>query len=268
MAGASLASGRTATRRGWHGWRGWVLPVGALAAAELALRWRPVQSDAIAMPSAVALALGRALADGSLWLATWQTLAAMLGGLGAGAGLGLLVGAWFGLSRTAGARGALLVELLRPLPAVALIPVAMLVFGFGFRLEIFVVGFSVFFPMLLLTRGAVRAMPARLAEVGWMLRLPMADRLCKIVLPAVLPRLFVALRLCMGIALVVAVTTEIASNPQGLGYALLGAQQSLAPDLMLAVLAWVGLLGWGVNAALLKLERRWFGATAAPGAAA
>jgi NitT/TauT family transport system permease protein len=82
-----------------------------------------------------------------------------------------------------------------------------------------------------------------------------------------LPRLFVALRLCVGIALVVAVTTEIASNPQGLGYALLSAQQSLAPDTMLAVLLWVGCIGWGANAALQAFERRCFGAMQVGGGA-
>lgn len=265
MAAAILASSPAGIRPR-RAWRAWVLPLGALAAAEALLRWRPVQSDAIALPSAVAQALLRALADGSLWSATGQTLAAMLGGLLAGGALGLGVGVWFGLSRRVAARGALLVELLRPLPAVALIPVAMLVFGFGYRLEIFVVGFSVFFPMLMLSHAAVQAVPARLLEVGRMLRLTVAARVRKIVLPAALPRLFVALRLCIGIALVVAVTTEIASNPQGLGYALLSAQQSLAPELMLAVLAWVGLLGWGLNAGLLALQRRWFGGLSGTGA--
>ena len=77
-------------------------------------------------------------------------------------------------------------------------------------------------------------------------------------LPAALPRIFVAFRLCVGIALVVAVTTEIAANPQGLGYALMNAQQSLRPDLMFAMLLWIGLLGWGLGAGLLWLQRTWF----------
>jgi NitT/TauT family transport system permease protein len=78
------------------------------------------------------------------------------------------------------------------------------------------------------------------------------------VLPAALPRVFVAFRLCVGVALVVAVTVEIAANPQGLGYALMTAQQSLQPDLMFALLLWIGLLGWALSAALLALQRRGF----------
>ena len=248
-------------------WRGGVVPLLALLACELAWRAHPVQSDAVAPPSAVLRALVVALGDGSIALATAQTLLASFGGLLVGAGGGLLGGVLLGLSRPAAASAALLVELLRPLPSVALIPVAMLVFGFGYRLEIAVIGVAVFFPMLLLAHAAVRSVPARLGEVSAVLGLTLAAHVRKIVLPAALPRLFVALRLCVGIALVVAVTTEIASNPQGLGYALLSAQQSLAPDTMLAVLLWVGCIGWGLNAALEAFERRFFGAMRVGGGA-
>ena len=241
-------------------WRGVVVPLLVLLACETGLRVRPMQSDAVAAPSAVLMALATALADGTLVVATAQTAWATLGGLLLGAGTGLLAGLALGLSRRAATSASLLIELLRPLPSVALIPVALLVFGFGYRLEVAVVGFAVFFPMLLLAMAAVRAVPARLMEVSAVLRLSMAARVGKIVLPAAMPRLFVALRLCVGIALVVAVTTEIASNPQGLGYALLSAQQSLAPDTMLAVLLWIALIGWCANAGLQALERCWFGA--------
>jgi len=248
-------------------WRGAVVPLLAVLAWEIALRLQPVQSDAIAMPSAVLRAFAGAVADGTLATATSQTALAILGGLLLGGGGGVLAGIALGLSRPLAARASLLVELLRPLPSVALIPVALLVFGFGYSLEVAIVAFAVFFPMLLLALAAVRGVPQRLMEVSTVLRLSFAARVAKVILPAALPRLFVALRLCVGIALVVAVTTEIASNPQGLGYALLAAQQSLAPDTMLAILLWIGVIGWGLNAALLALERRLFGAMRAGGAA-
>lgn len=244
--------------RSFTGWRGWALPLAVIALAEAWLRLWPTRSDVFASPSAIARAMAAALADGSLLEATWQTLSASLGGLLIGGCLGLMVGCGFGLSRRIASRGALLVELLRPLPSVALIPVAMMVFGFGYQLELFVVAFAVFFPMLVLSRAAVGGVPARLLEVSRVLGLSVPARLFKIILPATLPRLFVGVRLCVGIALVVAVTTEIASNPQGLGYALVAAQQGLAPDLMLGVLIWVGLLGWSVNGGLLALEKRLF----------
>jgi NitT/TauT family transport system permease protein len=240
-------------------WRGFVMPLALLVFAEVAMRLRDVQSDALARPSEVVQALVQALADGSVAVASAQTLGAALAGLGVGGGLGLATGVWFGLSRAAAGAASLAVELLRPVPSVALIPLAMLVFGFGFRMEIAVVAFSCYWPMLLLGRAAIARVEPRLIEVARVLGLSRRDRMVKIVLPAALARIFVAFRLSVGIALVVAVTVEIAANPQGLGYALMNAQQSLRPDLMLAMLLWIGLLGWGLGAALTALQRRWFG---------
>jgi len=69
----------------------------------------------------------------------------------------------------------------------------------------------------------------------------------------------VAFRLVVGIAMVVAVTVEIAANPRGLGYGMILAQQNLRPELMFALLLWVGVLGWAINAGLLALQRSLFG---------
>jgi NitT/TauT family transport system permease protein len=238
--------------------RGAVVPLGLLMLAEAGMRINDVQSDALARPTDVAMALWQSLVDGSLWLSSGQTLGAAMAGLALGGGLGLLFGLWFGLSRAAARASTLSVELLRPVPSVALIPLSMLVFGFGFRMEIAVVAFTCFWPMMILSQSAIRQVEPRLLEVARMLGFNPWARVAKIVLPAALPRIFVAFRLSVGIALVVGVTVEIAANPQGLGYALMSAQQSLRPDLMFALLLWLGLLGWGLSAGLLALQKYWF----------
>lgn len=212
-------------------------------------------SDALAPPSAAARAwLGAAL-DGSLWQATGFTLASAGLGLALGAGCGLLAGLGLGLSSRAARLGSLTVEVFRPVPSVALIPIAMLVFGFGLRMEISVVAFATFWPTLVLAAAAARQVEPRLLEVSRVLELSAVQRVAKVVLPAMLPRLFVALRLAVAIALVVAVTVEIAANPNGMGYAMMIAQQSLDPALMLAWLAWIGVVGVAFNAALARLEQ-------------
>ena len=252
-------------RSGWRGWRGSVLPLALLVLAEAAMRVHPAESDALARPTEVLKALAQACADGSVLSLSAQTLAAAFAGLALGGGLGgadaaVDAGVRLRLSDAA----SLSVELLRPVPSVALIPLSMLVFGFGFRMEIAVVAFTCFWPMMLLTQAAVRNVEPRLLEVARVLGFAVWDRGLKLVLPAALPRIFVAFRLCVGIALVVAVTIEVAANPQGLGYALMNAQQSLHPDLMFALLLWIGLLGWGLGAVLLLLQRTWFRHSLAP----
>jgi NitT/TauT family transport system permease protein len=125
-------------------------------------------------------------------------------------------------------------------------------------MEIAVVAFTCFFPVLMLSQTAVANVEPRLLEMATVIGLSRPQQVWKIVLPAALPRIFVALRLAAGIALVVAVTVEIAANPYGLGYGLMIAQQSLRPDLMFAFLLWIGVLGWSLNALMVALQHRLF----------
>jgi sulfonate transport system permease protein len=240
----------------WRRLRPWCFPLALLLVFEFYVRSAAAGSDSLAPPSAAVLAFVGALRDGSLWQATLFTLAAAAAGLAAAAALALPLGIALGLAPRAARVTALSIELLRPIPSVALIPLAMLVFGFGLRMESAVVAFACFWPLLILTRAAVTQVEPRLLEVSQVLGLSAWQRGCKIVLPAIVPRLFVALRLGVAIALVVAVTVEIAANPNGMGYAMMIAQQSLDPALMLAWLGWIGVVGVAINAAALWLQQR------------
>ena len=250
-----------------RGLRPAVLPLLLLALLEAWARTTGRDSDAVAAPTLALRAWFAALADGSLLSATAFTLLSAALGLALGAAAGVLLGTWLGLSRRAANAAFLSVELLRPVPPVALIPLAMLMFGFGLRLEVSVVAFATFWPLLVLSQSAARQVEPRLLEVALALQLTPAQCLMHIVLPAMLPRLFVALRLGVAIALVVAVTVEIAANPMGMGYALMIAQQSLDPALMLAARSFraselfagillLGAVGFTSNALLALAERR------------
>ena len=102
----------------------------------------------------------------------------------------------------------------------------------------------------------------RLIQVARALGFGLASCVWKIILPAALPRIFVAFRLAVGIALIVAVTVEIAANPLGLGYNMMLAQQTLQPELMFALLFWLGIMGWALNHAMLWSQKRLFGPAA------
>ena len=236
--------------------RPFVFPALLLSALELWARTVGAQSDAIAPPSHALRALGGALTDGSLLGATGFTLGSAALGLLIGGSLGVALGTLLGLSKRAARLSFVSVEALRPVPSVALIPLAMLVFGFGLRMEVSVVAFACLWPVGLLTQAAVQQVEPRLLEVASALQMSAWQRFTWIVGPAIVPRLFVALRLGVAIALVVAVTVEIAANPNGMGYAMMIAQQSLDPALMLAWLFWIGVVGSVVNAGAEWLQRK------------
>ncbi len=240
--------------------RPFVLPLVVIGLAEgLAVRFVPADSFSLAAPHQIAMEFFRLLVDGTFLMRTLETMGAAMAGLALGGLLGLALGVALGLSEMADRVTSMTVELLRPVPPTALIPLSLLVFGFGLTMEVAIVAFTTIWPVLVLSRAAVRETEPRLMEVAKVLRMPFLRRLTRIVIPGAIPRIFVAFRLAAAIALIVAVTVEIVANPRGLGNGMMLSSQSLRPAASFAFLVWIGIVGWGFNRALILLERRLFG---------
>ena len=244
-------------------WKGLALPVTLIVAGEIAGRMANLTDiDSLAPPSSIVVAFIEAVPDGSVLTTTRDTLITAFTGLAIGGTVGLLIGIMLGVLPAADRLMEVTIESIRPIPSIAILPIVLIALGFGYRLEIAIISFACMWPLLILTRAAVRGVEPRLMEVSRALRLSPAARVMKIVIPAALPRIFVAFRLAAGIALIVSVTVEIAINPLGLGHALMAAQQALRPDLMLAYLVWLGVVGWSLNALLVLAQHRLFGRAA------
>jgi NitT/TauT family transport system permease protein len=242
--------------------RGALLPVLLIVLWELFSRTGALPMDTFSRPSDIVAAGARGLADGSILLATWQTLEAALAGFAFAALLGVLLGVVLGLAPRLESVVGPSIDALRPIPAVALIPLTLLLFGFGLKMEASVIAFACIWPILIVTVAAVRGVEPRLLELSQALGLSFWARMRKIILPAALARITVGLRVAVGISLVVAVTVEIVLNPRGLGYSMIVAQQQLKSDLMYAQIVWLGLLGWALNVLLERAVSRWPGAAA------
>ena len=242
--------------------KAFLLPVATLALLEIWARAIHLQSDSLAPPSAVAIALVEAFQDGSVLIATRDTLIAAFAGLLIGGAIGLAFGIALGIFHIFDRLMEVTIEAIRPIPSIALLPIALIALGFGYRMEIVIVAFACIWPILILSRAAVGGIEPRLIEVSRALRLSPADRVRKIIIPAALPRIFLAFRLAAGIALIVVVTVEIAINPIGLGAGIMTAQQALRPDLMLAYLLWIGFTGYVLNVGLVAAQRHLFGRAA------
>jgi ABC-type nitrate/sulfonate/bicarbonate transport system permease component len=245
--------------------KAFLLPVATVVLLEIWARAVQLQSDSLAPPSAIAAALAEAFQDGSVLIATRDTLISAFAGLLIGGAIGLAFGIALGIFQIFDRLMEVTIEAIRPIPSIALLPIALIALGFGYRMEIVIVAFACMWPILILSRAAVGEIEPRLIEVSCALRLSAADRVRKIIIPAALPRIFLALRLAAGIALIVAVTVEITINPIGLGAGIMTAQQALRPDLMLAYLLWIGLTGYVLNAGLVAAQRHLFGRAALVG---
>jgi NitT/TauT family transport system permease protein len=232
--------------------RGAIVPALLLVLWEFASRWGIIL-DTLSRPSDVLLALLSSLQDGSILIATMQTFEAALWGLAVAAVIGILFGTILGLSPMLEGVTGPTIEALRPIPAVAFMPLALMMFGFGVNLEASIVAYACVWPIMIVTIVAVRNIEPRLLDVADVMEMSFADKLRKIILPAAFARINVGLRVAAGIALVVAVTTEIVLNPRGLGYSLILAQQSLNVALMYAQLIWLCVIGMLLNAVLRTL---------------
>ncbi len=230
--------------------RALLLPVLLILLWEISSRTGLLTLEYLSRPSDIAKAGAGALLDGSILIATWQTFEAAFLGLLLAVVVGVLTGTVLGLSMTAEGIVGPTIEALRPIPAVAFIPLSLLLFGFGLSMEGAVVAYACVWPILIATIAAVRGIEPRLLEVARALEMPFPARLWKIILPAALSRINVGVRIAVGFALVVAVTVEIIVNPRGLGYSLILAQQSLRVDLMYAQLLWLCIIGYAINALL------------------
>jgi NitT/TauT family transport system permease protein len=248
-------------------WKGFVVPLGLLIIAQVCAQIFGISSDSLASPLQILKAAWVLLADGSLLKMTGQTLLSAMAGLFIGGGAGLGCAIVLGVNQNLSRLFRYPIEALRPIPSIAILPIFLMVYGFGYRLEIAIVAFACFWPNLIIGQAAISGIEPCMLEVSRVLGLKFVGRITKIIIPAALPRLFLAFRLAAAIALIVAVTVEIAMNPQGLGFELMFAQNSLRPEVMFAILLYIGIIGWGLNALLLLAQRRLFGATGSAEAA-
>lgn len=201
-------------------------------------------------PAAVARAAGGLLSSGALSGKVIHTLAATLVGWLTASGIGTILGLLLGLSDTASRYSMASIEVMRAIPPVSLVPVALLIFGFSLRMELAIIVFVSTWPVMINALDGVRNVSAELLDVGRMLRLSRSATIWRIVLPAAMPSVAVGMSLALSLSLVLAVVAEMIGNPSGLGNALVSAQQALQPDQMFAYVLTIGLLGVSLNAAL------------------
>jgi len=235
---------------------GLLFPAIVVALWEILARAEVLSADGFSRISHIVPAALDGLADGTIWQRTWETLSAACVGWAIAAAIGIPLGLLLGLARPLERLTSVTVEALRPVPSAALIPIALLIFGFSLEMGASVAAFACLFPVLIVTTAAARGIEPRLLEVGRALGYGALARLWRFALPAAMPGIAVGLRVAFGIAIVVTVTVEIAANPRGLGYAMITAQQSLRAEVMYAYLFWIGIVGWLINLAMTKTERR------------
>lgn len=193
---------------------------------------------------------------GALVSAAGGTLEAWAVGIAIAIVAGIGCGSLVGRSRVAEALTEGLVRMMRPLPSLALIPVAILVAGLGLKMTAGLVAFTSFWPIFINTRYGVRQVDNVFLDTGRALGLDGPRLLLKVIMPAAAPLIASGVQVGISLALVVTVSVELVGGTGGLGTFVLQAQQGNAVPTMYAGIIVGGFVGWALNVGYASLVRR------------
>ena len=194
--------------------------------------------------------------NGELLAFTQATVGRMVQGWLLASLFGVVLGAAIGVSPAVRAWVQPTLEFIRPLPASALLPLAISIFGLNPGMVLFVVAFGAMWPVLLATVHGFAAVEPRLSEVARCLQMSRAAYIWKMGLPNAMPDILAGMRLALTIALIVAVVGEMIASQSGLGQAILLAARAFRASDLFAGIVLLGLIGFMSNALLAFAEKR------------
>ena len=201
-------------------------------------------------------AIAAGLANGELAQVFGSTLWRMAIGFVIGSAAGVLLGITMATFPLADAALRPLVELLRPIPMPAIVPPLILLLGIDHAMKVFAVSLACFFPVLVNTVGGARAVDPTALDVARTFQVGRLRTLLQVVLPASLPFILAGLRTSLALALIVSVVAEMIAGSEGIGYYIMTMQYAMRPSDMYAAIFLLAAVGYGLNLALLAVERR------------
>lgn len=206
---------------------------------------------------------------GDLWLPTSDgiittsmsrdvipSLGRSLTGFGLAVVLGITLGVIIGLSARIEAYLDWILQFMRAVPPPTLFPVFLIILGTGDSMRVGLIAFGTIWPILLNTIEGVRGVRPLTIEAARIFRIPSADRLFRVILPAAGPKILAGVRTSLSLALILMVISEMVASSSGIGYQLVQAQRSFAILNMWASILLLAILGYLLNLLLTVVERR------------
>jgi len=185
-----------------------------------------------------------------------QTIIRVGGGFVLAAAISIPAGLAMGYWSVAHRMFALTVEVIRPIPASALVPIAALIFGIGNMMHISVVFLAAFVPILLASIDGVRTVDPIFVSTAKVFKRSTWDIFRTVLLPATLPHIVTGLRIAIAISLVVGISSEMVMSADGVGRRVVFAQRTLRIADLYAGVVTLALLGYLFNRLFLTLEHK------------
>ena len=246
-----------ATRRSFPDWAvPWAGLLAVLALFELLARSELINPRFFPPISEMVARLVEEAGTSGFWSAVGNTLQGWALGLAIACAiaipLGILIGSTPLLYRAL--RG--VIEFLRPIPSVALIPLAVLIYGSGLESKVFLAAFASTWPLLMQTLYGVQDVDPVATDTARSFGFSRAARLVRVTLPSAVPYIATGVRISAAVALILVVTAELVIGSPGLGRQINLARQGGNVELMYALILATGLLGMLLNALFARAEHR------------
>ncbi|SIQ51475.1 aliphatic sulfonate ABC transporter permease SsuC [Pseudacidovorax sp. RU35E] len=235
----------------------WAVPVllVALWQAASSLGW--LSSRVLPAPVDVLRAAWQLTVSGELWTHVKVSAGRALAGLAVGGGLGLALGLLTGSVRFFETLLDSTIQMVRNIPALALIPLVILWFGIDESAKLFLISVAVFFPIYLNTFHGIRNVDPQLIEMGRTYGLSRWQLYRQVILPGALSSILVGLRFSLGLMWVILIVAETISAQAGIGYLTMNAREFLQTDVVLVGILLYALLGKLADLFARGLEQWW-----------
>lgn len=235
----------------------WLVPVLLVVAWQLSSSQGWLSTRVLPAPVDVVAAFWTLAASGELWTHVKVSASRALVGLAIGGGLGLLLGLLTGSVRFFETLLDSSVQMVRNIPALALIPLVILWFGIDEAAKLFLIAVAVFFPIYLNTFHGIRNVDPGLIEMGRTYGLSRWGLYTQIILPGAMSSILVGLRFSLGLMWVILIVAETISAQAGIGYLTMNAREFLQTDIVLVGILLYALLGKLADVFARGLERYW-----------
>ncbi|WP_422097162.1 aliphatic sulfonate ABC transporter permease SsuC [Variovorax sp.] len=235
----------------------WLVPVGLIVAWQIASSLGWLSTRVLPAPVDVVKAAWNLTVSGELWTHVKVSAGRALAGLAIGGGAGLALGLLTGSVKFFETLLDSTIQMVRNIPALALIPLVILWFGIDESAKLFLISVSVFFPIYLNTFHGIRNVDPQLIEMGRTYGLTRWQLYREVILPGALSSILVGLRFSLGLMWVILIVAETISAQAGIGYLTMNAREFLQTDIVLVGILLYALLGKLADLFARGLEQWW-----------
>lgn len=232
------------------------LPLFIIALWEFAAIQEWIAPYALPAPSRIFGTFMAGVLDLSILWHIWASVLRVLGGFALAAAAGLATGILTAQSRSFKIVTQFVLQVLKPIPPIAWIPIAILWLGIGEPSKLFIIFIGAFFPIYINVVSGIKQIDRRYVEVSQIFEVNRSKFIRNVVIPGAMPSIISGMRIGLSNAWICVVAAEMIAAPSGIGYLLMDGRQLSQPDIVILAMLLVGIIGKLMDDALGKIEKK------------